>query len=241
MTVRMSRFGAVLLGGALFATPALGGVISSQAALGTSFAGTPTIATTLTPDVNATQTSGGRTLQTFTTGASGFQLDRLAFVVGGGPGTITFNVYKIQQTGDPWGDQGGKESQGFVNRVTPSGGSTGLLGVAGAGLSYTWFGTASSDIITLDLTGVDEIALAPNSVYAVALNETGDTNFFTRRGASSFYTGGNLYGWNSGTQYFDVAGTKVDAPLAVYAVPEPTGLAMIGVGALAVLSRRRRA
>jgi hypothetical protein len=234
-------FGGVVIGALTAATPAFGAVVASQAALGSSFAGTPAIATTTTPDLQSGSTSGGRTLQTFTTGASGFQLDSVAFVAGGGPGSITFNIYKIQQTGDPWGDQGGKETQGFVNRVTPSGGDTGLLGTGGLGLTYNWFGTATSDIITLDLTGADEITLLPNSVYAIALNEGNDTNFFTRRGSTSFYTGGNLYGWNNTTQYFDVAGNKVDAPLAVYAVvPEPAGLAMLGIGGLTLLGRRRR-
>ena len=234
---------AVMLLSATIAVPSFAGVITSTLTDGDTSApdawpGTPVFQTTATPDVDSTVSNGGgnNVALTFTTGATPITLDAFSIIAAGGAGG-TVNIWRIPQAGDELGagSQGGTEADGFVNiQFSPPG----LLG-GGAGLPFTFDGTANETLLNFDLTGADEVTLEANRVYAIDFTGTG--NFFVRRGGAFFTGGGNIYAGADPTQRFDVAGGRRDAPLALYAViPEPTSLALAGVGMGALALRRRR-
>ena len=124
--------------------------------------GTPAIQTTATPQSEMTvnqQVSAGTSLaQTIKTGAAGFTLDMIDIYSGGkGGGTGRLNIYPAPV--------GGENTDGFVNTSF----STDLLN-GGAGLEFTFNGSSGLQYIRLDLTGADEITLAPNTKYAVEID-----------------------------------------------------------------------
>lgn len=198
------------------------------------FPGVPTLQTTTAPLANATVSQGGPgngVAISFTTGAAGFTLDSFTIVAGGGAGA-SVQIYQIPQPGSPQGDQGGREDSGFVNTTQ----TAGLLN-GGVPLAFTFNGSPSQTLLNFDLTGADEITLLPNTVYAIDF--TGNDNFFVRRGGQFYTAGSNIYS-GTGTNRFDVAGGRRDAALALYAVPEPSSLAAVGLAGAALLMRKRR-
>ena len=245
------RFGltALIVGG--IAAPSVAGIISPAptSADAPSFSpgyviaspptGTPQGVSTVNQQVNA-----GTTLtQTFMTGATGFQLDKIEIYSGGkGGGTARLNIYP-----DPVGGDESGANAGFVNTSF----STDLLN-GGAGLEFTFNGSAGLQYITLDLTGTDEITLDPNQQYAIEVDVlTGQ--FSWQRDGTGTYPGGNLYQGgteqnfngtppaNNRGERFQVGGTpQRDAAFALYAVPEPSSLAILSMGAIGLLRRRRR-
>jgi hypothetical protein len=237
-------FVAVIVGAA--AAPSFGGIVVSTQVDAASFAPGFTIASPTNGAAQAVMTvnqqpSSGTTLaQTFKTGASGFQLDRIVIYSGGkAGGTGTLNIYPAPV--------GGEDTDGFVNTSF----STDLLN-GGAGLPFTFSGSATAQYITLDLTGTDEITLAASQKYAIEIDVTSGT-FSWMRSTSGQYPDGNLY---SGASEFNFNGTppangrgerdqvggtpQRDGGFALYAVPEPSGLAVAGLGGLVTLARRRR-
>jgi hypothetical protein len=238
--ITMVAAGAVVLAGVSRA-----GVIVSTYADQATWNGTPTIATTLTPqavDVSNQQISAGTSLtHTFKTGPSGFQLDKFDIYSGGkGGGTAKLNIYPAPV--------GGEDTDGFVNTSF----STDLFN-GGNGLDVTINGSGGAQYITFDLTGADEIFLAPNTKYALEFDLLTGQHSWLRSNAGT-YPDGNLYQGASelnfnGTppangrgQRNQVGGTpQRDGGLALYAVPEPGSLSLIGVAAVGLLARRRRA
>jgi hypothetical protein len=208
------------------------------------FNGTPALQTTTTPqalDVTNQQANAGVSLaQTIVTGASGFQLDAIEIYSGGkAGGTGTLNIYP--------NPVGGTDTDGFVNTSF----STDLLN-GGAGLPFTFFGSGGAQYVRLDLTGADEITLAANTKYAIEIDVTSGTFAWLRSNAGT-YPNGNLYSGASELNFNgtppangrgerdQVGGTpQRDGGLALFAVPEPASLTLIGIGVFAFAARARR-
>jgi hypothetical protein len=150
--------------------------------------GTPTFVTTTTPQASMTVNqqvtitdSGITQTQTFKTGASGFLLDKISIYSGGkGGGTARLNIYP-----DP---VGGENVDGFVNTSF----STDLLN-GGAGLEFIFNGSPGAQYVQLDLTGPDEITLAPNQQYAVEVDVISGQWSWLRSAAPGSYLDGNIY------------------------------------------------
>jgi hypothetical protein len=148
--------------------------------------GSPMIVTTTTPQATMTvnqQVTGPDITQTQTirTGASGFKLDKILVYSGGkGGGSGRLNIYP-----DP---VGGETTDGCVNTSF----STDLLN-SGAGLDFTFNGSPGLQYVQLDLTGADEITLAPNQQYAVEIDITGGQWSWQRSAGEGAYPNGNIY------------------------------------------------
>jgi hypothetical protein len=205
--------------------PSFAGVVVSTYADGPTWNGTPTIQTTATPqtdlNVNQQRDPGNSLVQTIQTGASSFQLDRIDIYSGGQAGaTVRLNIYP-----DP---VGGEDADGFVNTSF----STDLLN-GGAGIEFTLNGSPGLRYVRLDLTGADEITLAPNMQYAIEfdiLGTPGDGSQFSwYRSSAGTYPNGNMYVGlteqnfngtppaNNRGERFQVGGTpQRDAGLALY-------------------------
>lgn len=239
-------FVAVIISAA--AAPSFGGIVSPAptSADAASFAPGYAIASPTNGAAQAVMTvnqqpgAGVSLAQTFKTGASGFQLDKIVIYSGGkAGGTGTLNIYPAPV--------GGEDTDGFVNTSF----STDLLN-GGAGLAFTFNGSPGAQYLTLDLTGTDEITLAANQKYAIEIDVTSGS-FSWMRSASGQYPDGNLYQGatelnfngtapaNGRGERDQVGGTpQRDGGFALYAVPEPSSLAVAGLGGLAALGRRRR-
>jgi hypothetical protein len=168
------------------AAPSFAGLTVSTFPDSATWTGSPMIVTTTTPQATLTvnqQVSGPDVTQTQTikTGASGFKLDKLVIYAGGkGGGTGRLNIYP-----DP---VGGENTDGFVNTSF----STDLLN-GGAGLDFTFNGNPGLHYFSLDLTGADEITLAPNQQYAVEIDITGGQWSWQRSAGPGAYLDGNIY------------------------------------------------
>jgi hypothetical protein len=207
------------------AVPSFANVLVSTYADGPTWNGTPVIQTTATPqihmNVNQQRDPGNSLVQTIRTGASGFKLDKIDLYSGGQAGaTVRLNIYP-----DP---VGGEDADGFVNTSF----STDLLN-GGAGIEFAVNPSPGLRYVRLDLTGGDEITLAPNQQYAIEfdiLGTPGDGSQFSwYRSSAGTYPNGNLYGGlteqdfngtppanNRGTRT-QVGGTpQRDAGLALY-------------------------
>lgn len=203
---------------------------------------------TTVSQTNQFQTGGNALTQTFTV-TSGFQLDRITILGGGrAGGTLTLSIYPLANA-----FEGGQDADGYVNTSF----ATDLLG-GGAGATAVAFGNGGTNLTTFNFTGTDEVTLAPGRyAFDVKINGDATSSFSWIRSNQSEYTGGNIYqgaieGGFNGTppangrgQRNAVGGSpQRDGLFAMYAVapiPEPTSLAAIGLGAMTLVARRRRA
>jgi hypothetical protein len=220
------------------ATAAQAGVTVSTFPDAATWPDVPTLQTTALPQtltVNQQITGGGNTLtQTIVTGPEGFRLGHLDIYSGGkGGGTARLNIY-------PEFIAGGTNTDGFVNTSF----STDLLN-GGAGLEFAFNGSGGNQFVRLDLTGDDQIVLAPNSQYAIEIDLLSGQFSWLRSAGPGTYADGNIYqggteaGFNGTApannrgQRNQVGGTPDrDGGLALYAIPEPTSVLLAAVGML---------
>lgn len=93
--------------------------------------------------------------------------------------------------------------------------------------------------MTFDLTGIDEVTLVEGTSYAFEILSTttasgSDLSWF--RTGSDVYTGGNGF-----VERSTISGSGRDLGFAYVVVPEPASLALIGLGGLMMIVRRRLA
>lgn len=173
-------------------------------------------------------------IQTFVP-TSTFTLTQFSLLSGGrAGGSVTLHLYPINTavTG-----QGGGNADGFVNTQY----STDLLG-GGAGLTVALNGSPGDQVINFAFSGVDQATLTSGVEYGFEVDSTAAGNFSWQRDAGGVYTSGNIYQAASGTTKGQVGGTPDrDGYFAVYgtATPEPGSLALLSLGGLAALRRKR--
>jgi hypothetical protein len=148
---------------------------------------------------------------------SSFKLDKFTIRLAGGPTTGAIYLFP-----EP---VGGTNADGYVN----VGFSTSLLN-GGAGLPFTFNGTATRTLMEFDLTGSDEITLSAGTKYAIDIRNIGYPSsvqsMYWMRGGTNLYTPGNIYATGSGTQpseRYDVGPDRRDGALAIY------GAVVVGV------------
>ena len=111
-------------------------------------------------------------------------------------------------------------------------------------------GGNSQNVVQFYFTGSDEIPVVAGRRYMVRMRKTGGDGTLTiyRNTNGDFYTGGDGYRFNTGSISGDPDGVIIRGGSATrdlgmgigYAVvPEPSSLGLAGVGAVALLRRRR--
>jgi hypothetical protein len=201
----------------------------------TTWSSTPAIGTPTASSTNYFSVGGTEFEQSITVGASPVQVDKIRFSYGAPKMTATLSlfIWKMGATENP-------TQPGFVDNRGAS-----LL----SSNTYAWDTSAAEipngSILTFDLTGTDEITLAANTSYIVALRFNtrsnnavfGYTTSASGTDATSAYVGGALF-YNEA--YISGGNAGTDATFAIQAVPEPTAVGATGALAVACLRRRRR-
>lgn len=217
--------------------------------------------TTLTPQASLTVNSGGASAgvasnifsQTFTPTTT-FTLGAFGIYAAGGPVTGA-SVHLFQVTFLPNGLPGGWATTGGYN-ILQNANTNDMLnpGNLGTGPTFNYSGVATQNYLEFDLSGASQVTLQAGASYAFEIwapSSTVANALFWRRGAE-FYANGNIYGANAagagyaadvtqlGVSMNNVAGGTRDGGLALYAVPEPASMTLMGLGTLAGLMFIRR-
>jgi hypothetical protein len=217
--------------------------------------------TTLTPQATATVNSGNASAgvannifsQTFTPTTT-FTLGAFSIYAAGGPVTGT-SVHLFQVTSLPAGLPGGWATTGGFN-VLQNCNTNDMFnpGNTGSGLTFNYGGVATQNYLEFDLGAASHVTLTAGASYAFEIwapSSTVANSLFWRRGAD-FYVNGNIYGANAagagyaadgtqlGVSMNNVAGGVRDGALALYAVPEPSAMALLGLGTLVGANFLRR-
>jgi hypothetical protein len=130
-----------------------------------------------------------------------------------------------------------------------------LANLASSGELFNYNGTPTQNYLEFDLSGSSQVTLQAGTSYAFELwapSTAVGNGLYWRRGAE-FYANGNIYGANAagagyvpdftqlGVSMNNVAGGTRDGGLALYAVPEPSSIALLGMGTLlGTLALRRK-
>ncbi|WP_428939787.1 PEP-CTERM sorting domain-containing protein [Fontivita pretiosa] len=181
-----------------------------------------------------------------------FPLDKIAIVAGGGAETnnqLRLHLYPVLSGGGTNFPSGNPGAAGD-NFYFP--GTDLFDGGSGAGLAFNFPGFSGRKIVNFDLTGGDEVTLNAGQVYAleVWVPATNPGIFFWyRAGSTPFDPFGQMMGTRD-AENFSASRNSIAAlglapgartgGLALYAVPEPSSLAVLGLGIGACLARRRQ-
>lgn len=202
------------------------------------FPGSPTIGTS-TATVGGFENAGGNGLQQTFTVTNTFKLDKLVVSYSQNSSQISTNSLSIYEVSDPLA----------LNYTEPLPGAMLLNPTAGAfSISRTGAGFSGTALMTLDLTGADEITLQAGKSYAISIKTitTSTSNIFLgviygANNAASNYLPGQLY--SNEIKFVDTpTPNEGDLGFALYAVPETSAgsLGLLGLVFLGVIHRSRR-
>jgi hypothetical protein len=214
--------------------------ISDYYGLGSAWSGTPTFETVAAPTFAAAEGNfGGGTAnglgQTFSLTTAGI-LTQIQIGMAG-TGSYGMALYDLG-----------------VGPQTPSGGSSFTLGtdLLSSGSAVTSFTTTlftGSQVANFVFSGADAVSLSANEYYMFVLttataNTSASAVQWTRGGsAGATFTGGQFFRASSGTTVLGAINGGIrqgDFALTVTPAPEPTTLALAGLGGLASLVALRR-
>jgi hypothetical protein len=196
----------------------------------TAWTGTPTIALLATPNT-ATVNQGpanGVISETFTV-LSGMntKLDMIAIdIAGSGDGNNPYTLRLVNL-----GDQSGA---GYKPATYAAG-----TDLWGGTCTWTYYGSGQTTY-NLDFTGAEELTLTVGNTYAFELTgSTINTTMVWARGGN-VYAYGSMYDGSAtaGVRDYIPTGAPRTASMAVYLIPEPATIALLGLG-LALLRKKR--
>jgi hypothetical protein len=169
--------------------------------------------------------------QTFAPTAD-FTLGALALTVGngtaGGAGDITFELYDVGS------DDGAWATPATIDFTATT--STKLWSQ-----TIAYGGGAAEKVLALNFYGSGLIDLYAGESYALVITETVANQMAWYRSGASAYNGGQMYrGTSTPDTVAQVAswGSR-QAGLAAYEIPEPATMALLGLGGLALLRRKK--
>jgi hypothetical protein len=206
--------------------------------------------TTATPQATAVNNTGSLSLgaannvmvQTFTPTTT-YTLGAFAIYAAGGAVTnATVHLFATTIAPGSWATTGGFN-------VAQNANTNDLFNVGnlGAGLTFSYSGTATQNYLEFDLGAANQVTLTAGTTYDLefwAPSSTVANTLFWRRTSLDVYANGNAYAAGNGSGYTvgspglqtsrnDISGSgRRDAALELYAVPEPASLALMGLGAL---------
>ncbi|MFO1478029.1 MAG: PEP-CTERM sorting domain-containing protein [Verrucomicrobiota bacterium] len=210
--------------------------------LGSSWLGTPTFTTMASPTTATTAEgnygsggsgSHGGLAQTFVNTTAG-TLSSVQLSMGGSAGAA-FNIFLY--------DLG--SATGYAPTTSASFDPSTKTDLFSSGLSFTYGGGAggAQSVVQLTFAGADAVSLLSNELYAFAIEPSTATAAQWYRGGSTTFTGGQLYrlGQFTAGYYGAINGGIRDAAFAAtVVVPEPSSIALLGLGAAAFAGRIRR-